>query len=68
MTTAPNRRDEARWDDSTELIVSGALKLLPKLGYDATAEFMLDAGVPLHVVVRVLGPSPNGVAGPIRRV
>ena len=59
MTNAPDRPANARYDAATELIVSGALKLLPKLGYDATVAFMLDAGVGQDVIIRVLGNGPR---------
>lgn len=59
MTDDAGHPKDARWDYANELVVAGALKLLPKLGYDATAAFLRDAGIGDEIITRVLGSGPR---------
>lgn len=47
-----------RGDLAMEAIVHAAVKLMPKLGYDATFEFLIEAEVPTEVAQRVLNGGP----------
>ncbi len=53
--TPPNQRR----DFANEAIVYAALRLRDKVGHDVTYDFLIDAGLPVEVVERVLNGGPK---------
>lgn len=54
---------DRRSDLANEAIVKAATKLHAKLGYNVTFEFLVDAGIPLEVINRVLNNGPTRLSG-----
>ncbi len=57
MRLLPTNPDKRR-DLANEAIVNAALRLRDKVGHDVTYEFLIDAGLRVEVVERVLNGGP----------